>query len=205
MTAVSRRPPVRSDWNLPGILLGPRRCAFSRFDIDRTSGSQVTAILVLFQCWKGVYMAAEGVVPPSHLIMPFLPKLKITRRPPVRSDWNLPGILPGPRGCAFSRFDIDRTSGSQVTAIYLSTNDRTRCYDITNDVTINVYLIIIIIIIFTLDVTIILLLRLVWRHNRHWRPEYVPFQSLISFFLIHFNYFPSVSQGLKAVLSQGLN
>ena len=59
----------------------------------------------------------------------------------VRSHWNLPGILPGPRGCAFSRFHINRTSGSQVTAIYMSTNDRTRCYDVTNDVTINVYLI----------------------------------------------------------------
>ena len=38
----------------------------------------------------------------------------------------------------FSRFDINRPSGSQVTAIYLSTNDETRCYDVTNDVTINV-------------------------------------------------------------------
>ena len=56
----------------------------------------------------------------------------------------------------------------------------------------------------TIDITI-LLLRLVWRHNRRWGPEYVPFQSLISFFLIHFSCFPSVSQGLKAVLSQGLN
>ena len=71
----------------------------------------------------------------------FFPKLIIIRRPPVWSNWNLPGILPGPRGCALSRFDINRTSGSQVTAIYLSTNDRTRCYDITNDVTINVCLI----------------------------------------------------------------
>ena len=30
-----------------------------------------------------------------------------------------------------------------------------------------------------IDVTI-LLLRLVWRHNRRWGPEYVPFQGLIS-------------------------
>ncbi len=59
----------------------------------------------------------------------------VSRRPPVRSDWNLPGILPGTRRCAFSRFDINRTSGSQVTAIYLSTNDRIRCYGVT----INVY------------------------------------------------------------------
>ena len=42
------------------------------------------------------------------------------------------------RKCAFSRFDINRTSGSQVTAIYLSTKDKTRCYDVTNDVAINV-------------------------------------------------------------------
>jgi len=31
----------------------------------------------------------------------------------------LPDILLGPCGCAFSRFDINRTSGSQVMAIYL--------------------------------------------------------------------------------------
>ena len=31
----------------------------------------------------------------------------------------------------------------------------------------------------TIDVTILLLLRLVWRHNRSWGPEYVPFQGLI--------------------------
>ena len=62
----------------------------------------------------------------------------VSRQPPVRSDWNLPGIL-CQEYCAFSRFDITRTSGSQVTAIYLSTNDKTRCYDITNDVTINVF------------------------------------------------------------------
>ena len=88
-------------------------------------------------------------------------KLLLTRRPPVRSDWNLPGILLGPRGCAFSRFDINRTSGSQVTAIYLPTNHRTRCYDITY------------------NVTILLLLRLIWRHNWRWGPEYVPFQGFI--------------------------
>ena len=74
-TAVSRRPPVWSHWNLPGILPGTPGCAFSRFDIDRTSGSQVMAILLHFQCWKGVYMAAEGVVPPSHLIMPFFSQI----------------------------------------------------------------------------------------------------------------------------------
>ena len=60
----------------------------------------------------------------------------VSRQPLVRSNWNLPWISLGTRGCAFSRFDINRTSGSQVTAIYLSTNDRTRCYDITIDVTI---------------------------------------------------------------------
>ena len=79
------------------------------------------------QCWKGVYMAAESVVPPFHLIMPFFPKLIITRWPPVRSDWNLPGILPGTRGCAFSRFDINRMSGSQVPAILLLFSVLERC------------------------------------------------------------------------------
>ena len=44
VTAVSRQPLVRSNWNLPGIVLGPCGCAFSRFDINRTSGSQVMAI-----------------------------------------------------------------------------------------------------------------------------------------------------------------
>ena len=61
----------------------------------------------------------------------------VSRQPLIRSNWNLPGILLGTWGCAFSRFDINRTSGSQVTATYLSTNDRTRCYDVTIDITIN--------------------------------------------------------------------
>ena len=46
VTAVSRQPLVRSNWNLPGILLRTWVCAFSRFDINRTSGSQVMAIYV---------------------------------------------------------------------------------------------------------------------------------------------------------------
>ena len=40
------------------------------------------------------------------------------------------------------------------------TNDRTRCYDVTIDVT-------------------ILILRLIWRHNWRWGPVDVPFQGLI--------------------------
>ena len=121
----------------------------------------------------------------------------VSRQPLVRSNWNLAGILMVPCGCAFSKFYINQTSGSQVTVIYLSTNDKTRCYDITNDVTINVYLFIYLFFC-TIDVTILLLLRLVWRHNRRWVPEYVLFQGLITFF-IRFSCFPSVSQGLKAV------
>ena len=60
----------------------------------------------------------------------------VSRQPLVRSNWNLPGILMGTCGRAFSRVDINRTSGSQVTAIYLPTNGRTRCYGVTSDVTI---------------------------------------------------------------------
>ena len=44
VTAVSRQPLVRSNWNLPATLLGTWVCAFSRFDINRTSASQVMAI-----------------------------------------------------------------------------------------------------------------------------------------------------------------
>ena len=51
----------------------------------------------------------------------------VSRQPLVRSNWKLPGILLGTCGCAFSRFDINRTSASQVMAIYLPTNDKTRC------------------------------------------------------------------------------
>ena len=51
----------------------------------------------------------------------------VSRQPPVRSNWNLPGILLGTWICAFSRFDINRTRASQVMAVYLPTNDRTRC------------------------------------------------------------------------------
>ena len=70
---ITRRPPVRSDWNLPGILPGTRGCAFSRFDINRTSGSQVTAILLLFAVLKRCIYGSWSVGPPSHLIMPFFP------------------------------------------------------------------------------------------------------------------------------------
>ena len=93
----------------------------------------------------------------------------------------------GPEDVPFSRFDINWTSASQVTAIYLSTNDMTRCYDATNDVTMRP--------VFFSDIMSQLTLG----------PEYVPFQSLILFFFIRFSCFPSVSQGLKAVFSKGLN
>ena len=106
-------------------------------------------------------MAAEGVVPPFHLIMPFFSQINTNQTTigPIglKRARNIAGA---PRMCLF-KFDINRTSSSQVKAIYLSTNDRTRCYDVTNDVTINVYLFIIIIYFFcTIEVTI-LLLRLV--------------------------------------------
>ena len=51
----------------------------------------------------------------------------VSRQPLVRSNWNLPGILLGAWVCAFSRFDINRPSASQVMAIYLPTNDKTGC------------------------------------------------------------------------------
>ena len=93
----------------------------------------------------------------------------VSRRPPGRSHWNLPGMLLGTHGCAFSRFDIDRTSGSQVTAIYLSTNDKTRCYDVTNDVTINVYLFIFYYFFCTIETC----------QEYCWGPTDVPFRGLI--------------------------
>ena len=58
-TAVSRQPLVRSDWNLPGILLGPCGCAFSRFDINRTSASQVMAIYLPNQ-WQDTLLRGHG-------------------------------------------------------------------------------------------------------------------------------------------------
>jgi len=130
-TAVSRRPPVRSDWNLPGILQGPSDVPFRGL----ISIGRAVPKLRPFHCFfsfEKVYIWQLKVS--FHLLTlscHFSPKLLITRRPLVRSDWNLPGILPGPHRCAFSRFDINRTSGYQVTAIYLSTNDRTWCYDVT--------------------------------------------------------------------------
>ena len=54
-TAVSRQPLVRSNWNLPGLLLGPWGCAFSRFVINRTSGSQVMAIYLPNQ-WQDMVL-----------------------------------------------------------------------------------------------------------------------------------------------------
>ena len=70
MTAVSRWPPVRSDWNLPGILPGTRGCAFSRFDdnYNRMSGSQVTAILLLFPVLERCIYRSWSVVPPYHAL-----------------------------------------------------------------------------------------------------------------------------------------
>ena len=54
-TAVSRRPPVRSDWNLPGILPGTRGCAFSRFDINRRSAAHLIDFKT-FKQWKVSYL-----------------------------------------------------------------------------------------------------------------------------------------------------
>ncbi len=75
--------------------------------------------MCLFKVWyRSSSVSAVSQVFPK--LWPFMIRL-------VRSNWNLPGILLGTWGCAFSRFDINRTSGSQVMAIYLPTNDRTRC------------------------------------------------------------------------------
>ena len=55
-----------------------RWCAFSMFDINRTSGSQVPAILLLFAVLKRCIYGSWSVVPPYHLIMPFFLRIMIT-------------------------------------------------------------------------------------------------------------------------------
>ena len=124
-TAVSRQPLVQSNWNLPRISLGTRGCAFSRFDINRTSSSQVTAIYLSTNDRTQCYDVTIDV---TILFFFFLHDWRHNSS----SSFDMTSQLTlGTWVYAFSRFDINRTSGSQVTAIYLSTNDRTRCYDVT--------------------------------------------------------------------------
>ncbi len=112
VTAVSRQPLVRSDWNLPDILLGTWVCAFSRFDINRTSGSQVMAIYLPNQ-WQDTLLRRRGRWGNGALVTNDRTRCLAF----CTHSIYLLSIIPAISVClAFKRFEINWTSGSQVMA-----------------------------------------------------------------------------------------